>query len=558
MSRENKWSLVRTENYNIKDVKEAIGYAVEELTEHSYYAPLVERFPVLIDEQVPRKQMDILRKNDAPMCTDSNNVYVSSELLIKTLNEAKDEAKKVGGDYELGMVPNIASILAHEYTHILCQHVRIGRELGRKRITRMEQTCHVIACEIEANRGDMVKNYRDDYRYRWCAENATWTIAVTDDRFPETKKDKYYPQIYATLLKMYKERQQLMEQLMQMVSDLFASDEAEGDGTEGENGSSLKKAKETKDGSGGSGKDKKDGKDGKKGGGVSMKMKGDKSEEGEKSNPEDFGLTQEQIEQSIKDAMEVTNKIAEEGKGVDAGYGLESPYIEYVPGEEPQEMLKRDYERWHRDEVKRELKKLKGLIKGTVSKNREKTYARPTRRPISTGTLIRKGVRYEKSYSPKVLIAMDSSGSMHSTTMKEVACAIENIFKDLGKPKQGSYICKHESYVTGTKPMFRWKEVVESYRPSGGNCFAHVVEEANKLGVDVVLNIGDGQDTITRGGYSEKCVNEFNNAGRKWFDVLVTNKGENQTWRDEAEYDENNGFHRDAIFLGDEITKYLK
>ena len=148
---------------------------------------------------------------------------------------------------------------------------------------------------------------------------------------------------------------------------------------------------------------------------------------------------------------------------------------------------------------------------------------------------------------------------MCSTTMKEVACAIENIFKDLGKPKQGSYICKHESNVSDVKPMRQWKEVVESYYPSGGNCFLHVLEKANELGVDVVLNIGDGQDTIYRDYYdnAEVAVNKFKNAGRKWFDVLVTSKNENKYYKEEAYYDEKKGLHREGIYLGDKISKYL-
>ena len=87
----------------------------------------------------------------------------------------------------------------------------------------------------------------------------------------------------------------------------------------------------------------------------------------------------------------------------------------------------------------------------------------------------------------------------------------------------------------------------------------HVLEKANELGVDVVLNIGDGQDTVYReyGGDGSAEINKFKNAGRQWFDVLVTSKNENKYYKEEAFYDEQKGFHREGIYLGDKITKYL-
>lgn len=580
-SREREYSLRRDEYVSVttQDIKDALWFALKDMRELSYYGPMIDRYPVMVDEGMPNKAMRMLKEHDSPACTDSNNVYFSTEIFIKNWNEW--QSRVTDRDANWSLVDNIAALLAHEYTHVLCQHNRIGQEYENK--SAMEQHCHIIACEIEANRGHMVKNSENKHGYwshSYGQRNVIHYVGVTDEQYPETKNDKYYPQIYATLLNNAKKYQKQMEQAMSMIKDLFASMGMEG------NEKSLQKASKNASKAGsGSGK----------GMGIKISQKGAENEndnqgqapdesQGNKDNSNEMGnalsvnsvnrqqnenksesensewnLTQEEIEKSIQNAMKVQQTIVkEQAPGSEAGYGLESPYIEYKPELTQQEMLEADYGRWHQAEVKKELAKLKGLIRGTISKNRESTYARPTRRPISgSGGLIKKGVRYEKSYSPKVLIAMDSSGSMCSTTMKEVACAIENIFKDLGKPKVGSYICKHESNVSDVKPMFRWKEVVESYYPSGGNCFAHVVEEANKLGVDVVLNIGDGQDTITRSGYSESAVAKFKNANRKWFDVLVTDKGENRYYREESEYDENNGFHREGIYLGNKISKYL-
>lgn len=522
------------------DVKNALKHAVKFLYEYSYYAPLIDRYPIKVDDDIPKMRRDGIKEHETCACTDDNFVYVMTDYMTNILNEICGDADNRKSGIDCTLVSNMAAILAHEYTHILCRHVQIGRNLGK--VTQAEATCFELACEIEANRGDKIETSNMTY---YNPTNAVYKASVTDKKIPETAKDKYLPQIYETLLNMYNQQQQMLEQLV----------------------ASIKNADLDLDG------DKKGNKNGKEN---TYQVQGEPQNNDSKSNdngnsPDNNSvnrqqnktvwreLTEEMIKDSIEKAEKVIDKTRSQGTGSEAGYGLESYNIQYKPELTAQENLRKEYDRWNEKHIKKEFAKMKGVVRGTISKNREKTYARPTRRPITgSGTLIRKGVKYEPSYSPKVLLAMDSSGSMCSTTMKEVACAIENIFKDLGKPKTGSYICKHESNVSDVKPMRNWKDVVESYYPSGGNCFAHVVEKANELGVDVVLNIGDGQDCVTRNGSASSAIRKFKNDGRKWIDVLVTSKNENRYYLQEACYDEKEGFHRDAIFLGNEISKYLK
>lgn len=563
----------RGRDYDVIECKEALNSVIHYLREYSYYAPLMDRFPIRIDDEVPKSQRQELVDNETCACADGNNVYVDTELMTDIINgDIKVKGGKLGDNDNL--FDCVCTIIAHEYTHILCLHHELGLRVWNKyngKVPNVVVYAHQYACEVEANRGSEVVD-----------DCSVYKCGVNDLTYPDARHYKYYSALFEYFLRLGKDKQQeIAKMLKSAMKSAAASANAQGDGDMGEKmkqlgGGGSKKGenngndnKRPKDGSddgndNGNGRSSSDARDGGDNDGTGIEFKIGNNDKGDSTNDDDEWeeLTEEQIKDAINNANEA---VKDAGPGSEKGIGLESTQCPYKPNLSPKERLDAEYARWDEKRVKKELRKMKGLIKGTVSKNRESTYARPTRRPISGGTtLIKKGVRYEKSYSPKVLIAMDSSGSMCSTTMKEVACAIENIFKDLGKPKVGSYICKHESHVSDVKPMRDWKKVVESYYPSGGNCFLHVVEEANKLGVDVVLNIGDGQDVVSRSSYYnensglEPACGKFLSNNRKWFDVLVTNKNDNRYYKEEAAVDERAGFHREAIYLGDKISKYFK
>ena len=133
-----------------------------------------------------------------------------------------------------------------------------------------------------------------------------------------------------------------------------------------------------------------------------------------------------------------------------------------------------------------------------------------------------KGHKRASRSLPKILLAMDSSGSMCSATMKQIASAIADIFDTCGRPTEGCYICKHTHKVSEVKPLKQWKTVAESFYASGGNDFSAVMEKALELGVDVVLNVGDGQDYCIRDyDTTKKAVAK----GLKWYDCNVTHGG---------------------------------
>lgn len=133
-----------------------------------------------------------------------------------------------------------------------------------------------------------------------------------------------------------------------------------------------------------------------------------------------------------------------------------------------------------------------------------------------------KGQKRASRSLPKILLAMDSSGSMCNATMKQIASAIADIFDTCGRPTEGCYICKHTHRVSDVLPMKQWKTVAESFYASGGNDFTAVLEKAIELNVDVVLNVGDGQDYLVRDrDITKKALAK----GIKWYDCNVVKDG---------------------------------
>lgn len=546
-----RWHFDRRygQEFTADDVKNAIPIAIEELKYESYYAPFINRYPYMLDDGMPKMARQNLKDNQTGMCADENNVYIDTELTAMCINMAiAKHEEKTSSSYGCNLIDNLKNMIAHEYTHILCQHKRIINSMGK--LTKLERDCLIVTAEIEANRGHMVKK-----------DVALYDVSVTEDDYPQVIPCRYFPEIYAELLRTAKDNLKKIQQLAQMAGDMADAGNQQGKGSG--KGKGKKQGKEQESGqnqgqvSGQEGDD--NSKSNEKSSTVGTELTNEKGSEGDTEYKE-INLTEDDIAKAIEKMKNAQAQVYEEDQAAGDAYGigLEGAVTGYNPERTPQQQLETVYRKWQKVNIKKELKKLKGLIRGEISKNKEKTYARPSRRATSSTGLIKKGVKYEKSYSPKVLIALDSSGSMNGTTMKQVACAIENIFKDLGKPKTGSYICVHESYVSNVEPMRKWKKVVETYRPCGGNNFENVVKKANELKVDVVLNVGDGQDCCCRNMEAFNPCEQFTAAKRKWFDVLVSDKCQHSSYVSEKAYDEAKGFERNEIFLGDNIAEALK
>lgn len=511
------------------NIRKGLLYALWDMTTNGFYAPYVERFPIALDEEIPKAAQEAIEEHDSFACTEGNRVYFDTQ---RGANAFQKMMKEHGETSELS--DELKAVLAHEYTHILCEHRAIGEALARKygkRAPRAVCVCHTIACEIQANRGSGVKK-----------NSLVYKSGVTEDKFPETKGLYTYTEIFAALLRVYNEKQKEMEEFVKMIQDMFGDDLAkmleEGEG-EGEDGKEK----------GGNGKGKSEGQ-GFGDDGIKMKKTSEAIE---------HLMTEEEIKAAIDKANNSEQEVYDELVEFGGGYGLDKVDDDKLELN-PDKALETEFKRWDEERIKNELKRMKGYIRGSFSRQREKTYARPTRRSIDPSSkLIRKGIRNGKALMPRVLVAMDSSGSMGGTPVTTVATAIGNLFKDLGRPTEGCYIVKHESRCSDPKPLSQWEEVVQSFRPCGGNCFNNVVKLANELNVDVVFNIGDGCDCCVR-SYEEdadKVCNEFKEAGRVWVDTLIFDKKENGYFDGEYNFDKQHGFEREILQLGKKIGEYL-
>lgn len=512
-----------------QDIKNGMLHALWEMVTYGFYAPYVERFPIALDEEIPKAAEESLERNDTYACTEGSKVYFNTERAVEAYKKMMDRKGKTDD-----VSGNLKAVLAHEYTHILCEHRAIGEALARKygeRAPRAVCVCHTIACEIQANRGSGVDK-----------DSLVYKCGVTEEDFPETKGLYTYSEIFAALLKSYNKKQKEMEELVKMIKDMFGDD--------------LAKMLEEGEGDG-EGEDEKEGQGQGTGNSLNSILDGIKSKKTKAA--EEHQLSEEEIKAAIDKANNSEQEVYEEVQEFGGGYGLDKVDDDRLELK-PDKALETEFKRWDEQRIKNELKRMKGYVRGSFSREREKTYARPTRRNIDPSSpLIRKGIRNGKSLMPRVLVAMDSSGSMGGTPVTVVATAIGNLFKDLGRPTEGCYIVKHESRCSNPQPLSKWEEVVESFRPGGGNCFNNVVKLANELNVDVVFNIGDGCDCCIRSYQddADEVCKQFKEAGRKWVDTLIIDKKNNGYFDGEWNFDKQRGFDREILQLGSSIAKYL-
>lgn len=493
------------------DIRRGVRQALYNMVTYGYYAPYLDNFPVMFEDEFSKSTKDHVEEVDTFATTEGSKIYIESNRAAKFMNECMS-------DY--GNTDNIAqecaAFLSHEYTHILCEHHAIGEALARRYNDKVPSgvwTCHMLACEIQANRGSEVKKNTFVYRR-----------GVTEDSFPETKGVYTYNEIFAILLKQFNKERKKMSQLAKQIVDMMTRD--------------------VKRKNGGGSKDKNGSGDGKK-----------------KQETIESKLTDEEIKEALNKAKDAEQEVYEELSQYGGGYGLEKGDDNKLQLR-PDSKLKTEHKRWDEQRIKNELKRMKGYVRGSFAKERSKSYSRPSRRNIDpSSSLLRKGIKSTNKTMPRVLVAMDSSGSMGGTPVTVVATAIGNLFKDLGRPMDGCYIVKHDTRCSDPEPLRNWERVVESFRPCGGNCFNNVVKLANELKVDVVFNIGDGCDSCIRNYDNQDKLDgackEFVINNRTWVDTLIVNKSENSYFDSEYTFDEKRGFARDILQLGAKIEEYL-
>lgn len=482
-------------NYGIKTPDNTL----EENDTSSIYSFISREMPLICDEKIPPRVVYLMSKVGTCSCTNGRNVFFSSELFVKMIRDMADKMSirhattGVGREYDKTSYPHvdlyqdIQNILFHEYTHILCRHPnRLVRFVSSSNNDKHIET-YRLAQEIEANRGHCI-----------CKGNLSYDIAVTEDAFPETKGVVGLNNIYEVLLRTYGN-----------------GIESVASGKSSSKGSSGKKLSEEQKEAIRRTLSSNDGKENNQQSGSTSTKNGD--EEGEKD-------ASGSPENKYEEPKNHDGEDGEDNEGKSASYGgLETtvnlPPINDIDELSVDDIISRERQRVMKKFFDGQKLKLKGMLSGAdVAVGREQTYSRPSRKDYSgNGGLMLKGSKRGKVKSPKVLIAMDSSGSMDGTTSTEVLTSIDALLKVIGKSSKGSWVCMHDNEVSEPLPLHRYKEVVSKFAAEGGNDFDKVLKLANKLGVDLVLNVGDGYDIITEWGEIEKA----NRRGLRWVDVII-------------------------------------
>lgn len=427
------------------------------------YSILSKKFPLYTDKNVPPAAMSNLTGHHTPACADDGHVYFSSEMFKELWEEGLNRTEgPTAGSWSGDMSESIQTLLIHEYTHIVMEHCKRLKAFANKSKNAKNIQTYTLACEIEANRG-----------YNMPYGAYTYKIGVTEDAFPECKNVFGLTNIYNVLKKKHGDD-----------IDNYANQAS--------------------------------------GGGEESEEEGEQ-EESKKSSQKPSSLTDEQKEALDKMAQEQHaeqlmgqegDPSGEDGVSISGGMSEEAPEKEYETALDALEAFK---ERVVKQEIATDLQALKGVITGeNIAVSRVKTYSRQARRDGENG-LMRKGVKRGKHDAPRILIGLDCSGSMDCTSMSDVMSTCASIIQATGTKMSGSYICTHDTYVSNKQPLHKWETVIRKFHPYGGNSFNRLLEEALRLDVDIVIDLGDGYDAIT----DARLLKKAKDRRLKWVDVIV-------------------------------------
>lgn len=435
---------------------------------NSIYSYLTREYPILVDDEMPTAYMVSLAKADSPAMFTGDYVAISTLLTAKSILEGAQIRARKRPPITVIEAPNlpieIATIIAHEYTHALYNHT-VLRNRFNKRTGGKDDKTYMFACEIQANRGVYVD--RNAFVYE---------LGVTEEKFikdvPDIATAKTLDNIYIAIKNVYKDK--INQQ----------------GGEKNENqGNGNKQKQQQQPGSQGK----------------------------ENSEGKELNATQQ----------EALNRLFKQEEKKDTATGFLHDYsedeVEHDNEKDAKTLLKEYNQRVETAKIKKSLLKLRAVLKGDLSKGKVPTYSRPSRRQ-SDGDLFKKGKKNDARFNPSILLALDSSGSMSSTTVKQVTEATIDIIKALGRDISNCYICLHESKVFNLEKLKDYKKAINGYNPNGGNDFLKVYEKAIELNCDVVLNVGDGIDSIQDSAYyrGKDIKNDKNNKKDiTWYDCLI-------------------------------------
>ena len=460
----------------------------------SPYNYLIREYPILVDDELPPAYVAVLINAESPAMFTGDYVAVSTRLVAKTVIEgALIRAEKVAmvGISSGELVDEILTIIAHEYTHALYNHGVLRQRFHKKTKGKDDKT-FMLACEIQANRGVYVNK-----------TSLVYELGVTEEKFikdvPDIATAKTLDNIYIALKNVYKDK-----------IDNNNNNNEENNKDENQSNKQGQQQSESNSQS----------EENKQNQGNKQKQQPKSGSQSEEST-EDKELNSEQ-----QKALDRLFK-QEEKKGTSSGFlhDYSEDEVEDDSEKDAKTLLNEYNQRVETAKIKKSLLKLRAVLKGDLSKGKVPTYSRPSRR-ASNNNLFKKGKKNDARFNPSILLALDSSGSMSSTTIKQVTEATVDIVKALGRDISNCYICLHDGKVYNLQKLKDYEEVLKTYRPNGGNNFLRVYQKAVELNCDVVLNVGDGLDSIEDWAYFFR--KDGNEKTGKW--LLKTNK--KLTWYD--------------------------
>lgn len=456
------------------------------------YSYLSQRFPLAWGRAVPKSILEHLEKNNTFACTNGEKVYFSLDLFAKQyyqfLEKAEVSVEDFLEDSHHKVRCDVQTVLAHEYTHILMCHSLRLTQFAKKSKSEDNIHTYALACEIEANRGKGVN-----------VSSGAYKIGVTEAAFPEVVGVYGLQNIYETLKRKFGDK-------IDKVARKFAA--------EGPQEQNTQKAKGTQKANGTQEQ------------GNSSSTEQSQAQAEPSKNPDEEGFTEAQLE-----AIKRTVNTSKEALGRPESLGTHQPeetakeFLEehnisqsMLESGDIKDIFKSIDTAAMKAQMQQEMGKLKGILSGSdLGINRKPTYSRPSRKE-STDGLMKKGIKRGKAKSPTVLIAVDQSGSMQETTSKEVLAAIMEVMRVIGKSMKGSYICLHDVSLHRVSPLKDYKQVAAAFYAGGNNDFEKVLALALQKGVEMVINVGDGLDTLC----DPKLLAEFKKRKMRWVDVLIS------------------------------------
>lgn len=464
---------------------------------NSPYSYLIREYPILVDDEMPTSHSITLLKADSPAMFTGDYVAISTYLVAKAIMEGilakvrKRGAKVIVASNNL--TKEILTIIAHEYTHALYNH-GVLRQRFHKRTGGKDDKTYLLACEIQANRGVYVS--RDAFVYG---------LGVNEEKFiddvPDIATAKTLDNIYIAIKNVYKDK----------IENNNNNNNNQEDKKDDNNQSNKQRQQQSNSNSKGKSDEK----------------------QGQSNTQEEARVnTQEEAKELNSEQKEALDRLFKQEEKKDTSASFLHDYDEEEVEEDNEKaartLLEEYNERVETANIKKSLLKLRAILKGDLSKGKVPTYSRPSRR-ASDNDLFKKGKKNDARFNPSILLALDTSGSMSSTTIKQVTEATVDIIKALGRDISNCYICLHAGNVHNLCKLKDYENVLKVYHPHGGNNFLKVYQKAVELNCDVVLNVGDGLNSIEGWTYfsTKDDDNENEKTGKG---LLKTNK--KLTWYD--------------------------